>query len=199
MLGGAISLSKDAMKEKGDEGEKALNDWLNANGLSYLYIRQAEKDQPTLFRGVVKKPDFLVLLESIGLIAVDAKNYRLSRGEYTLGYEKEVKKVLAFERLFRIPVWYAYFGTDDTGPWWYWISALRALEVGERRKKGDGTEFLSIKIEEFCTIKTNADLGLLYTQRLPRVEKIAAEIVGEPLARPAKADVTTQEPHSHDH
>lgn len=163
----------ESIREKGEAGEVALNEWLKANRLSYLYVDQSSDSFSTLFNGAVKRPDFLVLLESIGLIAVDAKNYTLSRDEYTLKYEGEVKQVLAFERLFRIPVWYAYLGKDSEGPCWYWISALRALEVGELRTRSeDSVQFLAIKLSEFCKVRSNSDLGGLYTQRLPKIEKI---------------------------
>jgi hypothetical protein len=174
-LSGLI-LTKEQKKKKGEDGERALNEWLKEQGLSYLYVNQAENVQSTLFKGAVKRPDFLVLFESIGLIAVDVKNYEPFHQQYGLEYEKEVKRVLAFERLFRIPVWYAYLGKDESGPCWYWISALRAVEVGELKTRGkDNTQFLAIKIGDFCKVRTNADLGGLYTQRLPKVEKIAQE------------------------
>lgn len=155
-----------AKKIKGDEGESELNTWFNDNNLCYLFLSQDPKIFAALFPGAIKRPDFLVLIESVGLIAVDAKNYTCSGGVYTLELEKELVRVLTFERLFRIPVWYAYKGQDVDGPVWYWISALKALEVGQRRAKG-GTkkDFLAIKLEHFAAIRTEQDMGLLYTQR----------------------------------
>lgn len=161
--------------QKGLDGEQALNKWLNDNGLSYLYIDQKSETFSRLFSKSLKRPDFLILLESIGLIAVDAKNYQFSGGVYTLNMENEFQKALTFERIFRIPLWYAYLGYEDDQEVWYWISALKAIEVGEvrtNRKRGDN--FLAIKREHFETITCNNDLGKLYTHRLPKIEKIAA-------------------------
>ncbi len=71
------------------------------------------------------------------MIAIDAKNCAESRGEYTLPFEEELKRVITFERLFRIPVWYAYLNNIDDGhSRWRWISALKALDAGERRLNG---------------------------------------------------------------
>ena len=123
-------LNCSQMKSKGEQGERALNEWFHPQGLSYVHVDQRKETFAPLFRDCVKRPDFLVLLESIGLIAVDAKNYTLSRGEYTLRLEEEVRSVLAFERLFRIPMWYAYLSQENNQTW-YWISALRSMEVGE--------------------------------------------------------------------
>ncbi len=162
-------------KEKGRSGEEDLNAWFQANGLAYLYVRQNPETFAPLFKDFLKRPDFLVLLDSIGLIAVDAKNHSLWNGDhYTLSMESELRRVITFERLFRIPVWYAYRHEEDGKVVWFWISALKAVEVGticESDKTGD---FLKIKLEHFEKIKTNADLGKLYTQRLTNLAKINA-------------------------
>jgi len=162
-------------KEKGRSGEEDLNTWFQANGLAYLYVRQNPETFAPLFKDFLKRPDFLVLLDSIGLIAVDAKNHTLWNGDhYTLSLESELRRVITFERLFRIPVWYAYRHEEKGKIVWYWISALKAVEVGticESDKTGD---FLKIKLEHFEKIETNADLGKLYTQRLPSLAKINA-------------------------
>lgn len=171
---GALSI-----KEKGKIGEARLNAWLKSIGISYVYLDQSQDTFPDLFKGNVKRPDFLVLLESIGLIAVDAKNYTLTAaGEYTLPLETELKRVLAFERLFRIPVWYAYMGKDsETTSVWYWISALKALEVGHVRKNRKKDEdYLAIKLEHFERIEKNEDLGKLYTHRLPRLTQNSKDV-----------------------
>jgi len=164
-----------ACKEKGRSGEEDLNAWFQANGLAYLYVRQNPETFAPLFKDFLKRPDFLVLLDSIGLIAVDAKNHtRWKEGYYTLAFESELRRVITFERLFRIPVWYAYRHEEKGKIVWYWISALKAVEVGticESDKTGD---FLKIKLEHFEKIETNADLGKLYTQRLPSLAKINA-------------------------
>lgn len=162
-------------KEKGRSGEEDLNAWFQANGLAYLYVRQNPETFAPLFKDFLKRPDFLVLLDSIGLIAVDAKNHSLWNGDhYTLSMESELRRVITFERLFRIPVWYAYRHEEEGKVVWFWISALKAVEVGticESDKTGD---FLKIKLEDFEKIETNADLGKLYTQRLPSLAKINA-------------------------
>ena len=168
-----------SIKEKGEIGEARLNAWLKSIGISYVYLDQSQDTFPDLFKGNVKRPDFLVLLESIGLIAVDAKNYTLTAaGEYTLPLETELKRVLAFERLFRIPVWYAYMGKNPgTSSVWYWISALKAIEVGKVRKNSRKDEdYLAIKLEHFERIEKNEDLGKLYTHRLPRVDQNSMDI-----------------------
>lgn len=162
-------------EEKGRSGEEDLNAWLQANGLAYLYVRQNPETFAPLFKGFLKRPDFLVLFDSIGLIAVDAKNHtRWKGGYYTLPFESELRRVIMFERLFRIPVWYAYRHEEKSKIVWYWISALKAIEVGKVCESDKTGEFLEIKLEHFEKIETNADLGKLYTQRLPSLVQLSS-------------------------
>lgn len=162
-------------EKKGHEGEKALNAWFKQHKLAYVGICQNKNSFATLFHGTAKRPDFLLLLPSLGMIAIDAKNYTPSRGELTLSLEEELKKALTFERLFRLPLWYAYCDKANLGQNWYWISALKALEVGEVRDGSNG-QFLAIKMEHFETIASPKDLAKLYTHTLPSLEKVAAGV-----------------------
>lgn len=169
-------MNSEEKKKKGEEGECSFKEWLDEHRLSYLYINQDREYFASFFKDNVKRPDFLVLIDSIGIIAIDVKNYTLlNNGCYRLDYEEEVRKVLSFERLFRIPVWYAYLSKDDGEHVWYWISALKAVEVGHirniKKDKAD-KEVLFIEINEFVKIQLNDDLGKLYSQRLPHLNKI---------------------------
>lgn len=167
---------QDPRLQKGQEAEDAMNDWLGANNLSYLYVNQSPDTFAPLFKGYVKRPDFLVLLESVGLIAVDVKHYTSRGNTLTLKLEEEVRRVLAFERIFRIPVWYAYYFPNNGRTLWRWISALKAVEVGDRRMNtGTGEDFIVIDMRHFEEITSNADLGKLYTHRLPGFEKVVGE------------------------
>ncbi|GHT87540.1 hypothetical protein AGMMS49543_23870 [Betaproteobacteria bacterium] len=167
-----------AIIEQGRIAENALNEWLSDAGLSYTAICQSADTFARLFSGNVKRPDFLVLLESVGLLAVDAKNYAYSGGVYTLEFEAELRKSLTFERLFRLPLWYAYYDMTDEVTSWYWISALKVIEVGEVRTRGDnGLKFLAIRREHFEHIKNPSDLSKLYTHRLPGTANIAATVM----------------------
>ncbi len=159
--------------KKAEEGERALNEWLGSENLAYVFLNQSRETFAKLFVGDVKRPDFLLVLEGVGIIAIDAKNKEPSnRNEYTLSLESELRKTIAFERIFRMSVWYAYKGKRPG--LWYWISALKALEVGEiRERNDDGEKFLAIKRKEFLKIQSCKDLGKLYTQKLPGMTRIS--------------------------
>lgn len=163
-----------SIEAKGKEGEYAFNNWLNINGLSYLYVDQSVDTFSTLFKGNVKRPDFLLMLESIGMLAVDVKNYTQSQGTYTLNMESEFLRSISFERLFRIPLWYAYKSEKNGETIWFWISALKAIEVGSMSINNDsGEKFLRIDVKHFEEIKTNHDIGKLYTHRLPSLKNLS--------------------------
>ncbi|MFO3706528.1 hypothetical protein ACI6Q5_16485 [Xanthomonas codiaei] len=175
-------MSAATLTELGKQGEDAMNAWLKLHGFSYVAICQALDTFAPLFGNAVKRPDFLLLLESIGLIAIDVKNYvqfkHANQCYYSLPYENELKRAVAFERLFRIPVWYAYFNREDAGQSFYWISALKALEVGEiKPARDDGPAFLSIGLEDCEHLHNGADIARLYTHRLPSVSNLSALMV----------------------
>jgi hypothetical protein len=167
------SKSDDYLK-KGELGEKDLHTWLDKSGLSYLCLSQSPKTYARLFRGQIKRPDFLILLNSIGLIAVDVKNKTpLDGGDYSLEWEGELTHVLAFERLFRIPVWYAYRVAEKDRVVWYWISALAAVEKGTPcRNSKDQTVFLAIKPKDFVRIDSHDDFGKLYAHHLGDLSRL---------------------------
>ena len=164
----------ESKEEKGARGETRFAEWLDNNSLGYIYIKQDIESYAKLFGALVKRPDFLVLFESIGLIAVDVKNYKLCNDDYfTLNMEREIKKVLAFERLFRLPVWYAYMGNEQ-GTDWHWLSALRAVEAGGIAYRKDEGTYLKIPLNEFVPISTRQDIGRLWIKGTTPVRKICA-------------------------
>lgn len=158
------------LEEKGEEGEQALADWFDAHHFSHVPICQNRKTFARMFAGAVKRPDFLLLFDSLGLIAVDAKNLTPYQPNaiayYSIPLEDELKKAIAFERMFRMPVWYAVMAREADTTLWYWISALKAVEVGYLKHKADGTPFLSIKRDHFVPIRSGEDMARLYGQRL---------------------------------
>ncbi len=167
------SATKDNLKlaeniiHKGKEGERDFNNWLNDNKLSYLYVDQSVETFSTLFKGNVKRPDFLLLLESVGMIAIDVKNHTQYKNSFSLNMESEFLRSLSFERLFRLPLWYAYKSENNGRLVWLWISALKALEVGVISINSKSKEkFLRIDVKHFEEISTNEDIGKLYTHRI---------------------------------
>lgn len=53
--------------------EKLFQQWLDTKEYPYLYIEQSIETFASLFRGITKRPDYFVILPSIGFIAIDVK------------------------------------------------------------------------------------------------------------------------------
>lgn len=157
-------LTKEERRGKALEGERAFKHWLDACSRRFVYVDQAPETFAALFRGEVKRPDFLVLIDSIGLIAVDVKNQALTADGYmTLGKDEEIKRTLAFERLFRIPLWYAYFVKEAGRPRWLWISASRVLESALDGQTRDAKKYLKLHPKHFEVLETSNDFGKLFS------------------------------------
>jgi len=151
--------------DKGKVGEIKLTSWFQRNNMSFFPINQSPETFAHLFSKNIKRPDFFVLLESLGMIAVDAKNYSLSGGCFTLS-KMEIKHAMAFEMFTRMSFWFAYLHIHNNGSIvWYWINVFRALDAGVSRVNGETEEeFLAIKKCDFLPIASQHDLGLLFSQ-----------------------------------
>ena len=57
-----------------NDSEQKFKEWLEYKKYSYIYFDQGQDTFSSLFVNNVKRPDFLVLIDSIGLIAVDVKS-----------------------------------------------------------------------------------------------------------------------------
>jgi hypothetical protein len=100
--------------EKGEGGERALQDWLDRSRLAYLFLDQSPLTIPAAHRTDIKRPDFLVAVDGNGTIAVDAKAKRFIDGYFMLD-ASERRRLDGFESVFGIPVWYACFPPEEPG------------------------------------------------------------------------------------
>ena len=100
-------------------------------------------------------------------------NEKRTKTEKRAEVENEFRRSITFELLFRVPLWYVYYDNTNGCVSWYWISALKAIEVGEQRKNGKTEQEFKAFNREHCEhIQTAADLGKLFTHRLPSAGKI---------------------------
>ena len=94
--------------EKGEGGERALQDWLDRSRLAYLFLDQTPLTIPAAHRANIKRPDFLVPIGGMEIIAVDAKAKAFVDGHFVLD-ASERRRLDGFETEFGMPVWYACF------------------------------------------------------------------------------------------
>src|SRR5437899_2350714 len=101
-------LSPPQRIERGEGGERALQDWLDRSHLAYLFLDQTPLTMPAMHRADIKRPDFLVAVDGLGTVAVDAKAKAFIDGHFVL-HASERRRLDGFESEFGIPVWYACF------------------------------------------------------------------------------------------
>jgi hypothetical protein len=91
-----------------------LQDWLDRSRLAYVFLDQSPLTIPAAHRADIKRPDFLVAVDGVGTIAVDAKAKSLIDGCFVLD-ASERRRLDGFESAFGIPVWYACFPPEEPG------------------------------------------------------------------------------------
>jgi hypothetical protein len=91
-----------------------LQDWLDRSRLAFLYLDQTPLTIPAARRANIKRPDFLVAVDGLGTIAVDAKAKSFIDGCFVLD-ASERRRLDGFESMFGIPVWYACFPPEKQG------------------------------------------------------------------------------------
>lgn len=109
--------------------EKQFKQWLDDRDYSYFVVDQTPETFARFFKGITKRPDFIVVINRVGLIAVDVKDKAPhKKGDYILDESDEIEKYLHFERLTRIPVWFAFSSAKDHYNNWMWIPLSKVLE-----------------------------------------------------------------------
>jgi len=149
-----------------NEAELKFKEWLDSKGYPYLYIEQSPELFATFFRDVeVKRPDFLILVKGLGLIAVDVKSRELrpEHETFIIDEEDDIEKLIAFERIFRIPVWLAISNASSQYRTWYWITLSEIVEkIDKRVSSRDGREFRPIPIKMCKTIGWDDSIGKIF-------------------------------------
>lgn len=93
--------------------EHAFRSWLIESKLGFLVVDQTPMSMPPYLFSIVKRPDFLVGILSVGMIAVDVKaRTPVLDGFVTIEID-EYDSFCAFERYFGMPVWYACYLSRD--------------------------------------------------------------------------------------
>lgn len=156
-----MKLDAERSVEKiGQNGEVLFRDWLIKWGMPFLYIDNGIESYAPLFKNNIKRPDFMLLVDGMGLMAVDVKNYSRSKrsGGFFLNFEGELNHSMQFEQSFKLFLWYAIRdNSSDDLDRWYFISAYDALDKGvpyDKKGKNEGIYFDIA--EEHFTVMTDA-------------------------------------------
>lgn len=140
--------------------EEKFKEWLDTHNYGYLHISQEPETFSNFFRNTSKRPDFLVVIPSVSIIAVDVKYWRKYK-DFCFD-EKEVKNFSAFERYSKLSIWYA-IATSERFATWYWISNSEVLEKGEPKKsKKDKAPFYAVDPRITKQVGHNDDIHRIF-------------------------------------
>lgn len=139
--------------------EEHFKKWLDEKRYCYLFINQEPETFPEFFRGLSKRPDFLIVINGLGLIAVDVKE-RLPHpngGDFILDEEDEIEKYLEFERITRLPVWFVFGNPQDRFDVWRWIPLSKVFQCRLQESSKTGESFRAIPPSECIAIQRKRD------------------------------------------
>lgn len=138
---------------KGAAAEERFRTWLDQSVLPHLYVEQSPLTVPGPLRGEIKRPDYLVGIPGVGLVAFDVKAKALYRGRLVFDVA-EVRKLRAFSRLFHLTVFFACLDPEG-GPEGRWIQLGQLDDVPAVRLNGVLT--LSLPADEAQAVSLRED------------------------------------------
>jgi hypothetical protein len=101
-------MTRAERKKQGAVAEDRFRGWLDRCRLPHIYIEQSPFTFPEHLHGAIKRPDFLVGIPTIGMLAVDVKAKRIYRDCLLIDAD-EHRTLLNFETWFNTSVWFACF------------------------------------------------------------------------------------------
>lgn len=108
-----------ADKAKGDLGERRFKGWLDKSALPHVYLDQTPMSVPEHLRGELKRPDYLVGVPGVGMVAFDVKVKALYNGHFIFDFG-EIRRMRNFARFFHMTVYFACLDPDGSAET-YWI------------------------------------------------------------------------------
>ena len=121
-----------ALKAKGLKAEADFRAWLDWSAAPHIYVEQSPVTVPEALRGRIKRPDFLVGVPHVGLLAFDVKAKSVYDDALIFDLA-EVRKLATFRRAFHVTVYLACLDDEREGMWWV---ALDDLFMREPERRG---------------------------------------------------------------
>jgi Holliday junction resolvase len=119
---------------KGAAAERTFQAWLDEAAVAYMYVEQSPLTVPDPLRGQIKRPDYLVGIPGVGLVAFDVKAKTIY-DEAIIFDVAEVKKLRTFARMFHLTVYFACLDPEGS-PHGYWVPLDQLDELPAMRLNG---------------------------------------------------------------
>ena len=97
--------------------EQYFEDWMLLNDIPYMLIDYGLRK--SLFKGIKSSPDFVLLIENHGLIAVNIKYINSLSDSLVIGYPLDPQR--EFEEKSKVPVWFVFGTFSNQLKSWYWV------------------------------------------------------------------------------
>lgn len=136
------------LKAKGEAAEAAFRAWLNQESAAFLYIEQSPLNVPAPLRGKIKRPDYLVGLPGVGMVAFDVKA-KSTYDDCLLFEAGELKKLSRFSGFFNVTVLFACLDLD-TPERFVWVS-LQDLLLRPVERRGRAA-VVAVPVAEAFTV-----------------------------------------------
>lgn len=112
---------------RGAKAERLFAQWLDASVLPHLYVEQSPMTVPAPLRGEIKRPDYLVGIPGVGMVAFDVKSKTVYERDGLIFDLAEVQKLRTFSRLFHVTVYFACLDPEGSQDG-FWV-ALGQLDT----------------------------------------------------------------------
>lgn len=158
------AIDPDKIK-RGKEAEERFQEWLNQHNISYLYINQDQETFATVFKENLKRPDFLILIPSLGLIMVDVKYKNINQKYEDLAIDaQDIKKYSKLQRTFNLPIWFALSNENVAFKTWFWIPLPKVLEEGIPRFQSSlsNMDYYAVPLKEFTQVSERDSLYRIF-------------------------------------
>lgn len=120
---------------RGAKAERLFAQWLDASVLPHLYVEQSPMTVPAPLRGEIKRPDYLVGIPGVGMVAFDVKSKTVYERDGIIFDLAEVQKLRTFSRLFHVTVYFACLDPEG-GLDGFWVTLGQLDAVPAIRRNG---------------------------------------------------------------
>lgn len=122
------------LAKRGAAAEADFKAWLDDSRLPYIYATQDRESVPAYWRGQLKRPDYMVAMPYMGIVAFDVKSKTIYEGGYWFD-DAEIRGLALFSELFCVST---FFACMDPGGSWnsHWFRLQELTHLPRRKVKG---------------------------------------------------------------
>jgi hypothetical protein len=147
-----------------NKAEKKFAEWLDEREIAYWYVEQERKTKSKRLRSEdVKRPDFVVFVDNVGLILVDVKGYGpYAKADNFNVNSGEVVRYVRFGNKFKLSVWFVFSFEEVRFKTWYWIPVEDVMDCDLVVRSDEDSSFYAVPMDLFCQLGVDDGIGELF-------------------------------------